>query len=634
MNNMDPEQTHESAQQDQEEARSTSYDLLNYRLQEQLAQEELATAYLASHLTLNRPVQVHILRRTDWVSVSRFQLAARLAAHLSHPNLLPVIDAGHDEYFGDYIVTPLIESRILSDVLTEYGSLEPVQALRIATQMAAVLDYIHGQQIIHRDVQPANILLTTEGMAYLANLSLAASPDTPDLSSVDEADYLTPYSAPEQRLDQSEAAPTLDIYSLGAVVYHMLSGEIPPAPGTEMTTLTRYDATLQEADSIVQRMMMVQPTMRYQSAGEAVAALRRALRVHIDLSTEHMEESHWEPSAEWLENPIETVMGSLLDEDFLHRSHARTDTLHRPDSLRRLLNRWSRGGWFRRSALGQLIQIQQIVSYNIYFYTLHTYHESRIPLHPRRTPQKGDERSDVLPIIPLWDVSVPEVPPFTEVPSQEVTIPNSQRVITCPECSGVGKVLCDKCKGKGEIEKHKKIKKPDGTTTTETTREVCPTCRGYRQRPCPICEEKGNLVEVQIFQWSRAAYAWKNTDDLEGLPKRMLHKKLEPVYSAPITMYDDRWYSVAPLAELLRETVVGAGNDTRILTAELHIKGVPITEVDYQLQEDAPSSRLYIVGFDQDIVGGWALLNPERLILVGVVVILVLVIVGVVVAVL
>jgi hypothetical protein len=99
-------------------------------------------------------------------------------------------------------------------------------------------------------------------------------------------------------------------------------------------------------------------------------------------------------------------------------------------------------------------------------------------------------------------------------------------------------------------------------------------------------------------------------------------------------MYDDRWYSVAPLAELLRETVVGAGNDTRILAAELHIKGVPITEVDYQLQEDAPSSRLYIVGFDQDIVGGWALLNPERLILVGVVVVLVLVIVGVVVAVL
>ena len=101
----------------------------------------------------------------------------------------------------------------------------PVLVLRIATQLAGVLDYLHAQQVIHRDVQPANILLTAEGVAYLSNLSLAASPDTPDFSSIDEADYLTPYSAPEQRLDQAEATVALDIYSLGAVVYHMLSGE-------------------------------------------------------------------------------------------------------------------------------------------------------------------------------------------------------------------------------------------------------------------------------------------------------------------------------------------------------------------------------------------------------------------------
>src|SRR6266496_3932819 len=111
-----------------------THDLLNYRLAERLDQEELATVYRATHLTLDRPVQVHILRRTDWISVSRFQLAARLAARLSHPNILPVVDAGHDERYGDYLVTPRLETRSLQEELTK-GALDPVAALKIFAQI-------------------------------------------------------------------------------------------------------------------------------------------------------------------------------------------------------------------------------------------------------------------------------------------------------------------------------------------------------------------------------------------------------------------------------------------------------------------------------------------------------------------
>src|SRR5438094_9693586 len=94
-------------------------ELANYRLAERVTQEELATVYRATHLTLDRPVQVHILRRTDWISASRFQLAAKLAARLSHPNILPVVDAGHDERYGDYMVTPRLETRSLHELLTD-----------------------------------------------------------------------------------------------------------------------------------------------------------------------------------------------------------------------------------------------------------------------------------------------------------------------------------------------------------------------------------------------------------------------------------------------------------------------------------------------------------------------------------
>jgi serine/threonine protein kinase len=590
--------------------------LHNYRLHEQIGQEELATVYLATHLTLERPVQIHILRRTDWVSVSRFTLAARLAAHLSHANLLPVIDADHDEVYGDYLVTPMLEGKMLDEVLEQQGPLDPVLALKVVSQIAAVLDYLHANGVVHRDVQPSNVLITSDGIAYLKNLGLAASPDTPDLSSVDETDYLTPYSAPEQRFDQSEASPSLDVYGLGSTVYHMLSGISPPVHGMDFPPLASHDPLFLDADGVVQRMMATDPAARFASAGEAATALRRALQTHVDRSTDDMEESRWEPAAEWLENPVETVMGELLNQDYIGRSHARADTLHRAEHIRRLLSRWSRKGFFRRSAFGHVIELDQVVSYNIYFYELNTVYETRTPLVPRRRPQQSGEYETMLPMPELWDATIPETPPLSDVAPQEVVLPNSKSLHTCSECAGEGKIACKTCAGKGNIERNHKVRAADGTTKIETTQEMCPTCRGYRQQTCPICEGQGNLIEECVFTWSRRVCIWRNTDDIEELPRLALQKRLEPVYRAPVNPYDSRWYSLAPLDELMRAAIGDVGSeDTRIIEAELVIQGVPMTEIDYRLNDK--SRRLYLIGYDNEIVGGWSLYNIERIILVG-----------------
>jgi serine/threonine protein kinase len=590
-----------------------------------------------------------------------------------------VIDAGHDEQFGDYLVTPTLEARTLADVLAT-GPLEPLLALRIMTQVASALDYLHDHQIIHRDVQPANILLTSEGVAYLTNLSLAASPDTPDLSSVAEADYLTPYSAPEQHLDQSEADPTLDVYSMGAVMYHMLSGEVPPAPDTELPPLASIDPSLEAMDQVLQHMMATDPTMRTTTPGAAIVVMRQALRGHIDSATEDMEGSRWELVAEWLENPLETVLSNVLKErmqsvseqeqavvpvedagdataveatatvdtlegeptsgdalrnfqDYMGRSRARADVLHRADTIRRVLNRWSRKGFFRRQSLGHIIQLEQIVSYNIYFYELHTLYETRTQPTMRQRVASMEDRRSVVPPPDVWEVLVPDVEPFTGARPQELVLPNSTQVFTCGTCGGEGEVICDACKGTGMIERSQKVRNPDGSTGRETIPGQCPTCQGYGKLKCPTCEGNGNLAEEAVFSWSRRARTWQNTDDVEDLPQLALQQRATLVCTTEINPYKGVWHSVAPLDELLRAAVadVQHDGDTRLIAARLEIRGVPMTEVDYQL--NGKSGRLYLIGHDSELVGDWSLYNPERIALVsiGVGVLLVLLVVGAVV---
>jgi serine/threonine protein kinase len=635
---------------------SGSSELRNYRLDALIGQDDLATIYAATHTMLDRPVDVHILRRTDWVSASRFQQAARLAARLSHPNLLPVIDAGHDDQFGDYMVTARFNTRPLAEILPE-DRLEPMFVLRIATQIAAALDYLHEQQVVHRDVQPATILVTPEGIAYLTGLGLAASPETPsDLSKVDEADYLTPYSAPEQRLDQDEASPALDIYGLGAVLWHMLSGEVPPAPEGPPPSLIRYDPALRDADPVVQRMLAENPAERPANAGASISDLRQRLRSAIDPATEDMEESRWEPVAEWLENPLETVLLNVLQqhaeagataadpddaavseqtpppdsvaalrdfEQFMGRTHARADALHRADVIRRLLNRWSRQGFFRRPALGHVIQLDQIVSYNIYFYDLATMYESRTPPETRHRPAHDADRSAVFPADDVWQTPVPEQQPFADVRPQQLQLPNSTRVYVCPTCGGEARVVCQECQGRGTVEKRQRVRGSDGTTSEEMITVKCPACQGYGRQTCSACEGAGNMVEEQFFSWSRKGQLWQNTDDLEGLPRRAIESRAASICHTPIDAYAGRWHSVAPLGTLLQEAIQGVKNEhTRIIRADLQIRGVPITEIDFQLNEKP--HRLYLVGHESEVVSDWSLLNPERIALVAIGVALVL----------
>lgn len=584
------------------------HELFNYRLTDRIAQEELATLYRATHTTLDRPVQIAILRRTDWVSTSRFQLAARLAARLSHPNILPVIDAGHDERYGDYLVMPRLEGQTLEAMLA-HGPLEPLTALRVFGQIGAALDYLHEQGILHRDVRPANIFITPQGTAYLTNFSLAAAPDTPDLSSVEEADYLTPYSAPEQTLSLQEAAAAQDLYSLGAVLYHMLSGEVPP-PNQPLRQLGTSDTNL-GVDRVVRRLLAENPVQRYTNASQATAALRQALRSQIDEATDDMHESRWETVAEWLENPLETVAGPLLNQEFVAKSRARADALHRTGAIRRQLDRWSRNGLLRRSALGLAVEPEQIVSYNLYFYELKAYYETRTAPETREHVHKAGAITPV-PEVGVWEAPVPEVDYSSAVAPEHIVIPGSQRVAVCGACSGSKHVTCKTCEGRGIVERQQRFKDADNAMRVETLQENCPTCHGYGRQECGHCEGSGYLLQEKVFTWSRHGRVYFNEDDIGGLHKLTLETQAQEVFKDVINVHEPRWHQVAPVHELLEEAIGGGGQDARLIAAELAIRGVAVTEVDYQYRNKART--LSLIGFANEVRGDLNILyDVERI---------------------
>ncbi len=587
-------------------------EIKNYVLGERIGQDELTLIYRARHQTLDRDVHLHLLRRSGWIAVSRFQLAARLAARIQHPHLLPVLDAGHDERYGYYMVTPPLEAQRLQQVL-ERGPLPVAQAIRIFAQIGQALDALHRHGVVHRDVQPENILVSADGNAYLTGLSLAAVPDGPDLSQLEEADYLTPYAAPEQTFDDREPAPALDIYALGAVLYHMLTGEVPPGADLEPAPLARRDPRLAPADKVLRRMLAPEPHLRYPSATQAAAALRSALRPLIEPESIAPEQAAVE--GQWLENPLEIVLRERIDQAFWQRSRERAERLHTGEGMRRLLDAWSAGNFLRRRQLGQVIHIDQIVSYNVYFYDLKALYETRTYPERRERPYSGSRVSSRKQPPDRWQVEVPAPDePFASLPETEITLPNSEKSVVCPRCKGETRVTCGRCQGRGTLDVKRTVKSATGTHVEIQTVD-CPDCQGLAQVPCERCDGQGNLLESSVFRVSRRGRLWQNTDDIEGLPQRLLDARAEPVFNGPIEVHDPLWHAVQPLHELLEEAARGTGDETRIIAAELTIRGVPVTEVDYTFR--GKPRTLAIIGFDDNVRGDLSLFDSERLLTIA-----------------
>jgi serine/threonine protein kinase/CHASE2 domain-containing sensor protein len=275
--------------------------IAGYRIEEVLGRGGMGVVYRATQLALGREVAIKLIateRSDDPVFRERFTSESRIAASIEHANVIPVYEAGEDDGLL-FIAMRLVEGLDLGQLLARLGPLSPERSANVTVQIAGALDAAHARGLVHRDVKPANVLVTADQPehAYLTDFGVAKYAGA--LTRITKADQWVgtlDYLAPEQiRGEQLDARA--DIYALTGVLYHCLTGEVPFKRDSEAATMWAHVSApppspgharpdLPEGlDEVIARGMAKDPADRYASASEMAQAAALALGIESRLST-------------------------------------------------------------------------------------------------------------------------------------------------------------------------------------------------------------------------------------------------------------------------------------------------------------------------------------------------------------
>ena len=263
-----------------------------YEIIEKIGSGGMATVYKAKCHVLNRYVAIKILRdefTTDEEFIKRFEVEAQSAASITHPNIVSVYDVGVDGNLY-YIVMELIKGKTLKEIIIEErGPLPWKWSVNIAIQIASALEIAHKNHIIHRDIKPHNIIITEDGVAKVTDFGIAKAVSNSTITAfgttIGSVHYFSPEHARGGFTDEKS-----DLYSLGVVMYEMLTGKVPFDADTPVSVALKH---MQEeprpakevnpniplaVNDVIMKALKKDVTLRYQSATEMLIDLRRALK--------------------------------------------------------------------------------------------------------------------------------------------------------------------------------------------------------------------------------------------------------------------------------------------------------------------------------------------------------------------
>jgi serine/threonine protein kinase len=262
-----------------------------YKIQEKIGNGGMATVYKALDQILNRYVAVKVLREeftTDEEFIKRFNAEAQSAARLTHPNIVSVYDVGQ-EYNIYYIVMELIQGKTLKQIIEEDGHLSWKWAVNIAIQIASALEMAHKNNIIHRDIKPHNIMITEDGVAKVTDFGIAKAVSNSTITAFGTTLGSVHYFSPEHARGGYTDSKS-DLYSLGVVMYEMVTGKVPFDADTPVSIALKH---MQEepvppikvnkeipfaVNQIILKAMKKDPNERYQNASEMIKDLNIALK--------------------------------------------------------------------------------------------------------------------------------------------------------------------------------------------------------------------------------------------------------------------------------------------------------------------------------------------------------------------
>ena len=279
-----------------------------YKIQEKIGNGGMATVYKALDQILNRYVAVKVLREeftTDEEFIKRFNAEAQSAARLVHANIVSIFDVGVDNGIY-YIVMELIQGKTLKEIIVEErGPLPWKWSVNVAIQIASALEMAHRNNIIHRDIKPHNIIITEDGVAKVTDFGIAKAVSNSTITAFGTTIGSVHYFSPEHARGGYTDAKS-DIYSLGVVMYEMVTGKVPFDADTPVSVALKHmqedpvppielNPHLPEAvNKIILKALKKDPMLRYQTATELLQDLKMALK---NPSGDFVEETDYDPTA-------------------------------------------------------------------------------------------------------------------------------------------------------------------------------------------------------------------------------------------------------------------------------------------------------------------------------------------------